>query len=75
MNEYLSSISGTEASYTSASLSSSNDNGGILLEVPDQLPAMTSSLLVDKEAQRIQDNVQYLSPQKIKLKKYTLKKG
>ena len=75
MNEYLSSISSTEASYTSSSLSSSNNNGSIILEVPDQLPAMTSSLLVDKEAQRIQDSVQYLSPQKIKLKKYTLKKG
>jgi len=75
MNEYLKNISNLDASGTSVSFSSSPVEGSSILELPEQPPAMTSSSITDHEIQPIQDNAQYLSPQKVKLRKYTLKKG
>lgn len=75
MNEYLKNISNIDTPGTSVSLSSSHGDGFSILELPGQPPAMTSSSIIDHEIQPIQDNAQYLSPQKVKLRKYTLKKG
>lgn len=75
MNDYLKSISSIETSVTSTSLSPSAEDDSSVLELPDQPPKVTSSSVVEKEGQLISDNAQYLSPQKIKMRKYTLKKG
>ncbi len=75
MSEYLKTISNINATSTGVSLSSSIEDGYSVLELSGQPPEMTSSSIVDKEDQPLQDNAKYLSPQKVKLRKYTLKKG
>ena len=75
MNEYLKSISNIADSSTSVSLSSLAGDDSPVLELPERPPSTTSSSMVENETQPLLDNAQYLSPQKIKLRKYTLKKG
>ena len=75
MNEYLKNISSIDDLGTSVSLLPIIRDELSVLELPEQPPIMTSSLISDHEIQPIQDNAEYLSPQKVKLRKYTLKKG
>lgn len=75
MNDYLKSISSISTSVTSTSLSPSAEDEGSVLELPEQLPNATSSSVIENEVQPISYDAQYLSPQKVRLRKYTLKKG
>ena len=75
MNDYLKSISNIDTESARTTISSSPEKGYSVLELPEQPPAKTSSSMVEKEPQTMQDTIQYLSPQKVKLRKYTIKKG
>lgn len=75
MNDYLKSTSNMDSPSKSTSFTSSFVDETSILEMPEQPPATTSSFMSEKESESLQDSAQYLSPQKIKLRKYTLKKG
>ena len=75
MNDYLKSISSISTSVTSTSLSPSTEDEDSVLEMPEQPPNATSSSVIDNEVQHISYDAQYLSPQKVRIRKYTLKKG
>jgi len=75
MIEYLKTISSIDAASTSGSISSSLMDGNTIPELSGQPPEVTSSLVADRRIPLIQDGSQYLSPQRIKMRKYTLKKG
>lgn len=73
MNNYLNDISNIDNLQTDISLSLADGVQMPVLELSGQPQITTSSL--DEERLSTQDNAQYLSPKKIKLRKYTLKKG
>ncbi len=75
MNDYLKNISNIDTSSTSISISPSLQDDNSMLELTEQPPTTTSSSVVDKNPELIQDEAEYLLPQKIKLRKYSLKKG
>lgn len=75
MNEYLKNISNIDSSGTSVSPSAAAGVESSILELPEDPPVVTSSSIIDHDVQPPQDNAQYLSPQKVILRKYTLKKG
>lgn len=75
MNDYLKSVSSISTSVTSTSLSPSTEDEGSVLELPEQPPKATSSSVIENEVQPQSYGAQYLSPQKVKMRKYTLKKG
>lgn len=75
MNDYLKNISSIDDSSTGVSFSQSPEESKVIVELPEQPPTMTYSIVTGQEAQLYQDNAQYLTPQRVKLRKYTLKKG
>ncbi len=90
MNEYLKTISEINSSSTSVIPSSSFEGIAVIPELPSDPPEITISSIATKSDRLIQDSIQqylssreepivndaeYLAPQKIKLRKYTLKKG
>ena len=75
MIDYLKNISNISAARTSVLLSSPIESNSLSVEISEQPSTTTSSVAVAEGTQQIGDNIQYLSPQKIKIRKYTLKKG
>ncbi len=71
MTDYINSISNADSSPTSAVLNCD----GTTIEISEQPPQKTVSSTSSIDFQSIQDNMRYLSPKKILLRKYTLKKS
>lgn len=74
MNDYLSSISNIDESQTEAFTSAHGNNQDSILLSGDP-PLTTSALMIDEEDTLTKVVSQYLSPKKIIIRKYTLKKG
>lgn len=75
MNDYLKNISNINEENINPISYPQQDNEIPVSELTEQPSMLTSSPKSKSINQTIQDNIQYSSPQSIKLRRYTLRKG
>lgn len=74
MNDYLKSIDNVDITDTNASFDLKQEGPCPVFELSKQTPTITAFSEADNITQSLQENFQYLLPQKIRIRKYTLKK-